>query len=62
MKKDVFAKRWQLKDFLLPLLALPYGFWGIYWYETGFSWSIVISAIVLFIVVPAIVAVLWEKI
>ena len=62
MKRDVFAKKWQLKDFFWPLLALPYGFWGIYWYETGFNWLVVIFAIVLFIVIPAVVAVLWEKI
>ncbi|VVB81536.1 Uncharacterised protein [uncultured archaeon] len=61
MKKEVFAKRRKLCDFLLPLLALPYGFWGIYWYENGFNWLIVIFAIVLFIIIPAVIAVLWDK-
>lgn len=62
MKKDVFAKRWQLCDFLLPLLALPYGFWGIYWYENGFDWIVAVLAVVLLIIIPAIIAVLWDKI
>lgn len=62
MKKDVFAKRWQLKDFIIPLVALPYGFWGIYFYETGFDWIVAVLAIVLFIVIPAVLAVAWDKI
>lgn len=62
MKKDVFAKRWQLRDFLFPLLALPYGFCGIYWYENGFDWIVAVLAVVLLIIIPAIIAVLWDKI
>jgi len=62
MKRDVFAKRWQLRDFLLPLLALPYGFLGIYLYENGFDWIVAVLAVVLLIVIPAIIAVLWDKI
>ena len=62
MKRDVFAKRWQLSDFLLPLVALPYAFWAVYFYENGFDWIVAVLAVVLFIVIPAIVAVLWDKI
>ena len=61
MHKEVFAKSWQFRDFLEALLALPYGFWGIYFYENGFDWIVAILGVVLFIVIPAIIIVLWDK-
>jgi hypothetical protein len=61
MHKEVFRRRWQFKDFLEPLLALPYGFFGIYLYENGFDWIIGALGVVLFIVIPAIIIVMWDK-
>ena len=61
MHKEVFAKRWQFRDFLEPLLLLPYGFFGIYLYENGFDWMIGALGVFLFIVIPAIIIVLWDK-
>ena len=61
MAKDIFAKRWAVSDFLEPLVALPYGFWAIYWYENGFSWVVGILGAVLFFIVLPIIIVFWDK-
>ncbi len=61
MHKEVFARHWQLRDFLEPLLFLPYGFWGIYVYESGFDWIVASLGVVLFIIIPAIIIVLWDE-
>ncbi len=61
MHKEVWARRWQFRDFLEPLLFLPYAFWGIYLYENGFDWIVASLGVVLFIIIPAVIIVLWEK-
>lgn len=61
MKRGVFAYRYTLRDFLEPLLILPYAFWAIYFYENGFNWLVAILAIVLFIIIPGVLVVFWEK-
>jgi len=54
-------KRFQLRDFLEPLIILPFGFWGIYWFENGFSWIVAVIGAVLFFVVLPIFIVFWDK-
>lgn len=54
-------KSWQFRDFLEPLLCPPYGFWGIYLYENGFDWIVASLGVVLFIIIPAFIIVLWDK-
>ena len=61
MRKDVFKKRLSVRDFVEPLLVLPYVFWGIYFFEHGFNWLVAVLAIVLFIIVPGVLSVFWEK-
>lgn len=61
MVKDVFARHLQLRDFLEPLIILPYGFWGIYWFENGFNWIVGIMGAVLFFVILPIIIVLWDR-
>jgi hypothetical protein len=61
MSKEVFARRWQFRDFFEALLFIPYGFLGIYFYENGFDWIVAILGVVLLIIIPAIVIVLWDK-
>ncbi len=61
MGKEVFAKRWELSDFLKPLIALPFGFWGIYWFENGFDWIVAVLGIVLFFIVLPAIIVFWGK-
>lgn len=60
MSKEVFARRYTAKDFLEPLLILPYGFWAIYWVENGFDWITGISGAVLFFIVLPVVIVMWN--
>lgn len=61
MKKDVFARHYTVKDFLFPLIVLPYGFWAIYFYENGFDWIVgVLGAVLFFIILPLII-VFWDK-
>lgn len=61
MHKEVHVKSWQFRDFLEPLLCPPYGFWGIYLYENGFDWIVASLGVVLFIIIPAFIIVLWDK-
>ena len=56
MKKEV-----GMRSFVEPLLSLPYAFWGIYLYEHGFDWIVAVLALVLFIIIPGIIVVYWEK-
>jgi len=58
MSKEV---RWQLKDFLEPLIILPYGYWAIYWFENGFDWIVAVLGAVLFFIVIPIIVVMWDK-
>lgn len=50
------------RDALYALAALPYGFWAMYWYENGFDWLVAIFGLVLFVIVPGVLSVFWEKI
>jgi hypothetical protein len=61
MSKEVFAKRWQSRDFLVPLLILPYGYLAIYWFENGFNWVVAVLGAVLFFILLPIIIVLWDK-
>ena len=64
MKKEgfvsyLFSKSWHVRDFLEPLLILPYVFWIFYWINTGFNWiTIVLGAGLIFVIIPIIVVVL----
>jgi len=58
MSKEV---RWQLKDFLKPLIILPYGYWAIYWFEHGFDWVVAVLGAVLFFILIPIIIVMWDK-
>ena len=61
MTKGVFRRQLQLRDFLEPFIILPYGFWGIYWFENGVNWIVGTLGAVLFFVLLPIVIVLWDK-
>ena len=50
-----------LRDFVEPLVAIPYGFWGIYWYENGFDVVVAVLAIALFLIIPAILITFSKK-
>jgi len=49
------------RDFIEPLVALPYAFWGIYWFENGFDWIVAILAVLLFIIIPAVIITFKDK-
>jgi len=51
----------QLGDFLKPLIILPYGFWGIYWFDNGFNLVVAVLGAVLFFVFLPIIIVFWDK-
>jgi hypothetical protein len=55
------SKEVRIRSFIEPLIVLPYGFWAIYFYENGFDWIVAVLAIILFIVIPGIISVFWEK-
>lgn len=59
MKKEM-KKRSKARMFLEPLLALPYGFLGIYWYENGFDVIVAALIFLLFIIVPGVLIVFWK--
>lgn len=49
------------KQFLEPLLALPYVFLGIYVYENGFNVLSAVLGLMLFVIVPAVLVVFREQ-
>ncbi len=61
MSKEVFRRKLVLRDFLEPLFILPYGFWGIYLFENGFDWVVIILGAILFFVIPPVIIVFWER-
>ena len=61
MRKEVFARKYELRDFLEPLIILPYGFWGIYLFDNGFDWLVIVLGAILFLIIPAVITVMWEK-
>ncbi len=61
MSKEVFRRKFVLRDFLEPLIVLPYGFWGIYLFENGFDWVVIILGALLFFVIPPLIIVFWER-
>ncbi|MBS3147989.1 hypothetical protein J4219_03840 [Candidatus Woesearchaeota archaeon] len=54
-------KRLGWQDFVRPLAVMPFGFWGMYWFEHGFSWIIAIIGIVLFFVALPLLVVWWDQ-
>ena len=51
-------KEVKLRDLIIPLAALPYGYFAIRLYEFGFDWITAIMGIILFfIVLPVFIVV-----
>lgn len=54
----LFSKSWHWRDFVEPLLILPYVFWVLYLINNGFNWiTIILGAVLFFVVLP--IAVFW---
>ncbi len=56
MKKGV-----SFRDFVEPLVILPYSFWAIYWFENGFDWVVAVLGVVLFFFILPIIVVTWDN-
>jgi len=59
--KEVFKRHLQLRNFVEPLIVIPFGWWGIYWFENGFSWIVAVIGIILFFVILPVFIVFRKK-
>jgi len=52
--------RW-LRHVLYPLFSIPFVYWGISWYEQGFSMmTAIFGAVLVFILLPVLI-VMWGR-
>ena len=60
MSKGVFGHKLGVRDFIEPLVVLPFVFWGLFWFENGFSWIVaVLGAVLFFVVLPCFIV--WRE-
>jgi|GEM_PF-3824470 len=60
VKKEV-RKSVSLRNYLEPLLILPYVFLGIYVYENGFNILSAVIGLLLLVIVPAVLVAFREE-